>query len=286
MSRLSLLLLAPAGSITAQLVHYEGSLSGATGRYIFTERTSSAALTNGLSVRFGRLTVRASVPIWWQNTVLVTASGAGPIPSGGGGDRSRAVSDSGTARRRRGSGGPPAGFPGALAITDDPIPVVVTNQFQTALGDPVASATVRIVDAARVSISFGVGTKIPLADTARFGTGRWDVGGSASISVRPADRTLIGFDVSYWHLGDLATLDFRDPVSGSVSVSHLFPSGWGALVTGSAGTAALDGFAGPASIGAGLTRFRGRASWGLNLAAGLSNTSPDISGGVTWRIGF
>jgi hypothetical protein len=287
MSRLSLLLLVPAGSLTAQQVHYEGSLSGATGRYIFTERTSSAAFTNGVSITVGRLSVRASVPIWWQNTVLLTASGAGPVPSGGGGDRSRAVSDTGAARRRRGaSGPPPGGSPLGMAVTDDPIPVVVADQFRTALGDPFASATIRVVEGARGSVSLGVGAKIPLADTTQFGTGQWDVGGSASITLRPADRTLIGIDASYWHLGDLASLDFRDPVSGSVSVSHLFRSSWGAMLTAAAATTALSGFAGPASIGAGLTRFRARSSWGVNLSAGLSSTSPDISGGVTWRIGF
>lgn len=284
---LALLLLTPAGTTAAQQVHYEGSLGAATGRYIFSARTTSAGWTNGLALTTGRLTIRGSVPVWWQNTVLLTASGAGPIPSGGGGEQSRAVSDSGAARRRRGSGGPQGpGASQALAAEAAPVPVDVTDQFQTALGDPLASASLRVVDGAKATLIVGVGAKIPVTDTAHFGTGEWDIGGSASLALKPSDRILIGLDVSYWHLGDLAALDFRNPVSGGVSVSRLFGLGWGGILMASAATSALEGFAGPASVGTGLTRFIGKSSWGLNLSIGLSDTAPDFSGGVTWRVGF
>jgi hypothetical protein len=285
----------PAAPVAAQRVHYEGSLNASTGRYIFSERTTGAVWTNGLSLTLGRLAVRGSVPVWWQNTVLVTVSGVGPIPSGGGGERSRAVSDTGEARRRRGAGGQQgpgsdqkwgAGATPALAADSAAVPIDVASRYQTALGDPLASANLRIVDGRRVSVTVGAGAKIPVADTAHFGTGKWDVGGSASISVQPAERTLIGLDVSFWHLGDLAELNFRDPVSAGLSISRLFRSGWGGMVTGSASTTALEGFPGPASVGAGMTRFRGNSAMGFHLSAGLSDTSPDVCGGFTWRIGF
>lgn len=273
--------------LASQTVHYEGSVSATTGRYIFSERTTSIAWSSGLAVTVGRVTIRAAVPVWWQNTPLVTASGMGQIPSGGGGERSRAVSDSAMARRRRGDGtggGGQAGMMPALAA-DAAVPVDVTQQYETALGDPVASASMTF-GTGRATVTLGVGAKVPVADTASFGTGEWDVGGSAALSVRVRDRTLVGVDASYWHLGDLAELDFRDPVTGGVSLSHLFGSRWGAMVSATAATAPIEGFPGPAAIGGGVTRFWGGSAVGLNLAVGLTQTSPDVSGGLTWRIGF
>jgi hypothetical protein len=280
-----LALLVPAGPLPAQRASYEGSLSAATGRYIFTERTTSAALTTGVSVTLGSLTVRASVPIWWQNSVLVSGSAGGPIPSGGGGARSREVSDSGAARRRRGGG---TGMSVAMARGSGPGPIDIPTEgeFRTALGDPLASLSFRVTEGRLATFSLGLGAKIPVADTGGFGTGRWDVGASASLSLTAAPRTVVGLDLSYWHLGDLATLDFRDPVAAGVGISRLFGSGWGAMLTGSLSTTALAGFAGPASVGGGVTRFGRRSAWGVNLAVGLSETSPDLSGGLTWRIGL
>lgn len=292
--RLAVLLLVPVVPLAAQQVHYEGSVTAATGRYIFSERTTSAVWGNGLSLGLGRLTLRGSIPVAWQNTILLTASGAGLIPSGGGGERSRAVSDSGQARQRRGSGGPRGqgmGGPGqgpAPGVSADQaaVPVDVVTDLRTALGDPLVSASVRLAEGGRLAVSVGVGAKIPVADTAHFGTGEWDVGAHASFSFRPIDRTLIGLDLAYWHLGDLAELDFQDPVSAGVSLSRLLGSNWGMMLMGAVSTTSIDGFPGPASIGTGITRFAGRSAWGVNLSVGLSDTSPDVSGGITWRIGF
>ena len=281
-----LLVAAPLAPVASQTVHYEGSLNGSTGRYIFSERTTAAVWTTGLALGLGRMTVRASIPVWWQNTPLITGSGAGLIPSGGGGARSRAVADSGAVRRgRHGSGRLGRIIGPALATFDPAVPVEVTEQFRTVVGDPLVSTSLRVLSG-RTGLNIAMGAKLPVADTGSFGTGRWDVGGSASVSFRPNNLTLIGFDVSYWHLGDLAELDFRDPVSAGVSVSRLFGTSWGGMASAAAATSSLDGFAGPASIGGALTRFAGESAWGLGLSLGLSETSPDVSGGVTWRIGF
>lgn len=269
------MLAAPAA---AQTVHYEGSLAGTTGRYIFTERTTAAAWTTGLALEVDRLTLRASVPVWWQDTPLVTASGMGRVPSGGGGEASRAVRDSGAARRgRRGQASGPGTALGAA------VPVEVARQGRTVLGDPVVSAGVRALTGT-AGLTLGVAAKIPFADPANFGTGELDVGGSASLTLRPADRTLIGIDISYWHLGDFPDLDFRDPVAGGVSLSRLFGSSWAGMVSASAATSSLTGFAGPASAGGAVTRFVGTSAWSVSLQVGLSETSPDIGGGVSWRV--
>lgn len=63
--------------LAAQEVAYEGGLSAATGRYIFTERTTTWTLLAGLAYTAGRFTLRGSVPIVLQNTTLVTRSGMG-----------------------------------------------------------------------------------------------------------------------------------------------------------------------------------------------------------------
>ena len=277
--------LVPVGAV-AQTVHYEGGVSATTGRYLFPERTTSIAWNTGLSLTAGAVTLRASVPVWWQNTPLLTASGIGQLPSGGGGEGSRAVSDSAMARRQRGGTGATgrgSGMSPAWALGPAPVPIEVTQRFQTALGDPMLSGTVRL-GAGRTRLTLGLAAKVPIADTTTFGTGRWDVGASASLSFQPIARTLIGVDLAYWHLGDLAELDFRDPVTGGVSVSRLFGSSWGGMLTATMASSPIEGFDGPAALGAGLTRFAGRSAWGVMVGIGLTATSPEVSGGVTWRL--
>ena len=66
----------------------------------------------------------------------------------------------------------------------------------------------------RTSVSASLGAKIPLNDTTNFGTGKWDVGGSLSLSHGVSTNVLLGFDFSYWHFGDLPELDLRDGLMG------------------------------------------------------------------------
>ena len=59
----------------AQEVTYSGSLQYATGAYVFADRTHSAYLSSGLSVRGGRFELGVSVPLIFQNSQLVSGSG-------------------------------------------------------------------------------------------------------------------------------------------------------------------------------------------------------------------
>jgi hypothetical protein len=62
-------------------------------------------------------------------------------------------------------------------------------------------------------------------------------------------------------------------------------SGWAGSLVGFAATAVVDGFDGPASIGAALTRVSsGRSSWSLLSLVGLTETSPDVSVGLSWSV--
>jgi len=90
--------------VEAQQVTYEGGLSTSTGSYFFTERTNSYVWSTGINVGKGRWSLRATLPIWFQNTTLLTTAGAGPVPSGGPTGRP-AVHDSGQAREQRQQGG-------------------------------------------------------------------------------------------------------------------------------------------------------------------------------------
>jgi hypothetical protein len=261
------LLLGPL-PLAAQSVAYEGGLSLTTGRYFFDTRTTSVALFSGLALTAGRFTLRATVPLLAQNTELVTQSSLGGMPSGG--PISGMVSDSGRRAGRRGG-------------TRMTVPATAVPGYAAALGDPTAMLTARVFDGPRAALTAGLGVKAPLADTASFGTGEWDAGASLGLTLHPAARTLVGIDASYWHLGDLPTLDFRDPILGTVSLSHVF-SGWGATFAFSAGTSALRGYEAPVTVGASLHRLATRMLWGVTATVGLTETVPDLSVSASWRL--
>lgn len=283
----ALALIVARGS-SAQQVSYEGSLSAATGRYLFDERTSTLALGTGFSLRTGRLTVRATLPVWVQNTTLITTSGAGSIPTGGTYGQT-AVRDSGQARHGGGggmggmslSGGDRSGTLAAARMIPAPGPAL--TGYEVMLADPIASASLNLVGGSRVSVSAGGAVKLPLADTARIGTGKWDAGVHASVTARVGSRWTLGIDGSWWSVGDLDSLELKDPFYGSLSVGRLLGSG-AVMASLSAGTSWLEGFDPPVSVSVGWTRFGAPGSWGINAGAGLTETAADFTVGVSWSV--
>ncbi len=271
--------LTAATPAAAQRVAYEGSLGMATGRYIFTDRTTTFSLSSGLALTAGRVTIRASLPVWLQNSTVITASGpGGALPSGG--SSGGTVSDSG---RGRGSGG---GLPGAaLAVARRvEMPTSAFTDYRAAVGDPLVGASVLLRRGGRVSLSLGGLAKVPLADTAHYGTGEWDLGATASASVRLGGTTLLGADVAWWYLGDLPDLDFNNPVSGSLSLTHLSSGRWAFSVFARGSSAAVPGFEAPASAGGGITWLSRSVAIGIEAAAGLTETSPDVGITAYWRV--
>ncbi|MBK7785749.1 MAG: hypothetical protein IPJ57_14800 [Gemmatimonadetes bacterium] len=146
------------------------------------------------------------------------------------------------------------------------------------------SLSLRILSRGRWEVSLGGTVKLPLADTAHYGTGQWDVGGSASVSVRLGPGTVAGGDLSWWYLGDLPELDLKNPLGGSVSLTHLVGGRWGVSAFARASSSVVPGFTAPASIGGGIARLGAAGMLGLEVSAGLSETSPDLGLTGYWRL--
>jgi hypothetical protein len=265
--RWALALAAWALPLSAQGLAYEGGVSATTGRYFFDTRTTSFSLSSGLAYTTGRLTLRVALPIVAQNTPLVTASGAGGLPSGG--SFGGMVSDSGghQGMRRRGL----------------PVGATARRDYAAAVGDPVAQAAVQLVTGPRFTLRAGAAVKAPLADTATYGTGRWDAGVSLGATGYFGSAVFLSVDAAWWHLGDLPALDFRDPIMGSVSVDRMLGE-WALGVVASGGTTAVPGYEAPALIGMSLSHVTARGGWGVTASAGLTETAPDLFVGVSWRV--
>ncbi|UCG84833.1 MAG: hypothetical protein JSW71_12830 [Gemmatimonadota bacterium] len=283
---LALGLIAPA--LAAQSVHYEGGLSVASGKYIYAERTTSWVLTNGLALSAGPVTIRAMLPVFRQNSVVVTVSSAGPIPTGG----ATSTSDTGTG----GSGGrgwhPQVVGSHQVAVETDSLAVdsgeLVTgvSGYELAVGDPSASMTIGLLRGAAVGISATLGAKAPVTGTDGFGTGEWDLGGSVSLSHRIGFTGLVSLDVGYWHLGDLPDLDLRDPLLGSLSFAYLSTAGWGLGMNASAASAVIAGYPNAYQVGLNINRVGRTGTLGVNIAVGLTDTTPDLTVGLSWRVGL
>lgn len=281
---LVLILCGPALPLAAQGFDYEGGLSLASGTYFFTERTTSWSLYTGLAWERNRVTLRASLPIHLQNTTLVALGHGATLPTGG--SSSGVVGDTGAARNKRHlrtHEGMPAVTTGHARGRLE-VPASAVTGYQAAVGDPIAQLRWRALDRLRTRVSVSLTAKMPVADTASFGTGQWDFGSSVAMSQTLGSSFLLGLDLSYWKLGDLSTLDFHDPVYGTASLSYLQRNGWGGGLTGSAGTSSLTGYSGPVSVGGFIARAFPRGTWTAGVAAGLSETAPDFMLILNWTL--
>jgi len=276
-----LLLLPSFGA--AQDLTYEGGLSVASGNYIFTERTTAWSWYNALALHGGPVTIRMTLPLYMQNTTLLAGTSVGAMPIGSG--SRAAVHDSSAARGgQRGRGSSMT----SMGVLDASGPVEVDQSaltgFRAAVGDPVVGVGLTLSSDARAIVSLDASIKPPLTDTTSFGTGEWDVGGAASISTVVSTLTLLSVSVSYWHLGDLPDLELQDPVSVSASIAHLWGGGVGSSLSGMYARSVVEGFEDAISIVAGVNRLWNRGALGLTGSIGLTETVPDFSIGLTWRI--
>lgn len=293
---LALLWVLGPAPVLAQSLAYEGSLGVSSGRYLFAERTTSFGLSTGLAVTTGGLTLRASLPVWFQNSTVISASPVGlpgtGVPSGPGsggaptgGSSSGRVGDSGR-KRPMGGGGGGSGSQSALARSRVDVPSSSFTDYQIALGDPLASMSLALFRGGRASLTVTGLAKVPVTDTSGFGTGEWDLGLALGSSIRLGPGTLIGVDAGWWYLGDMPGLDFRNPVSGTLSLNHLIGHGWGAMLFASGTSSSLPGFDAPVMVGGGFLRPRAGGSWGIQGGVGLTETSPDVSLALFWRVGM
>jgi hypothetical protein len=285
---------APWVSLEGQSLHYEGAVSVASGNYIFTQRTTSWALSNGLALGAGPFTLRGSLPVYRENTSLIAGLSTGLLPTGG--SSGRTVADSAAARGGRSGGGHPSlqvtassGYVQEVAnLADDPVevPTTAVTGYRMVVGDPSMGLGIVALEQGGTSVNLAAGVKIPVTDTSGYGTGEWDVGGSLSLSHILGRSTLIGFDIAYWHLGDLPELDLRDALMGSANIAYLGRSGWGGSALVSAARSVVEGFADGYTAGVAVSRVGRRATMSVNVSLGFTETTPDFSVGLSWRIGI
>jgi hypothetical protein len=164
-----------------------------------------------------------------------------------------------------------------------------TTQFdRISLGDPYAHMDVEVLGERRFLPAIGIAAdlKIPLADVNRgFGTGKWDYGGGILLTKSTGTYYLFA-DLSYWILGDLPELDFRNPVVYSIGWGRAFANGaYGVLTSFSGSTSSITGVDPPAQISAGFNyRMKSGRSVNGSIAVRLSESVPDMAVILGWRL--
>jgi hypothetical protein len=276
----------------AQELAYSGAVHVTTGEYFFTERTTSFAFINGLTLTSGRLRLSASIPVYTQNSTAVTYVNGIPVPTGG--------PDAGAVREREpgkkvpmgpGRGGPGArtSFDVATAVESATTETVTSpGSYQTDLGDPLLQAGLDLVrgnGGLRALGIYGL-AKAPVADVeSGVGTGEWDVGGGASLGLGGA-ATFLFADLSYWVNGDLPDLPLRNTLNYAVTVGRWLGTGrWSVSASLLGATEMIDGVDAPISVGVGLA-YSAAAGRMLNagVGTGLTESAADLSAYLGWRV--
>jgi hypothetical protein len=173
----------------------------------------------------------------------------------------------------------------ALATDQVDVPISSVTGYQITLGDPMINISTVLTESGRTTVLASVGAKIPLNDTTNVGTGKWDVGGSLSLSHGVNSNVLLGVDFSYWKFGDLPELDLRDGLMGAASIAYLSTTGWGGSASFLAARSVVEGFADSYMVSGSITRVAGIGAFSMNLAAGLTEMAPDFTAGLSWRVG-
>jgi len=287
----------PAAAQQGPDLTYTGSLAYSTGDYLFTERSHSVSLLNGLQVRWDRVQISASMPVIYQTTPWITSSSGTPIPTGG--PESGTVADS--LMRRGGGDGPSADVRGSVsgsmeggraqAARGQRIPIEDDASYdEMGAGDPMAGLSITAVreeDGAPVTLSFRGDVKMPVADVdAGFSTGEWDYGVGGSLSRQLGGQAYVFTDLEYWAFGDMPELELKDALGYAAGVGHVSGSvGVSAMLSGY--TRILEETDPPMTISGGVSVFpgeTGRTGISFTLSAGLTESSPDFSTSVGWSL--
>ncbi len=296
-------MLTPVDVADAQTVDYRVSLGYATGSYIFSGTTWSAAMFHGLDVRAGRFTFSASVPVVAQNNTALTYIGGVIVPTGG--PDGAAVAERrngqpvqmgpGTGTGRGANGGMGAGngrgnvVPIARATTTaDTLTETQPGGTSVNVGDPLFSASAELYSGfgALRAVSVHLFAKAPVASVASgVSTGQWDFGGGASVSLG-AGRTFFFADASYWALGNMPELELLDNVVYGLGVGRTSADArWSVLVSASGSSPVIRNVKPPASAGVSVGFRPGTAqSFTVGLNFGLTESSAKVSSTLGWRI--
>jgi hypothetical protein len=151
------------------------------------------------------------------------------------------------------------------------------------LGDPAFHLSFRAFERLDTNVGMWMSVKVPVASSAEFGTGEWDLGGGLSMLCIVGTRWLGALDLSYWHLGDTPALDFHDPVGSIASVTR-FAGDWAIAASASVSSATIAGYDPAVAVGAGITRRVGTGSWTTHLSFGVTDTAAQLVAAVLWRV--
>lgn len=229
----------------AQGLYLEGGLSLARGDYVYTEQTSSGGAALGLAWSSRRLTARVTLPYFVRDARLLTVNGQ-PLP-------------------------------------EDAAPSPETTGHDGSVSDPLVQVYAQVHQSRRTGVGLSASVKVPVAEAGSFGTGEWDVSAAASLSQFVGPATMLGFDIAYWHLGDMPEVPLQDTVTGTLTVGQGFGRVWTASLSLSGGGAAVAGFADPWWASLLLGRSFSRGIWGFTASVGLSDGAPDFTVGFVWR---
>ncbi len=166
------------------------------------------------------------------------------------------------------------------------VPQSAVIGYTSHIGDPTFQLAVSPRVGDRTLIGASVTVKAPITDTTSFGTGAWDVGGDVSVSQQVGERTFLGVNAGYWHLGDLPDLNLRDPWIAGASISQIVTPGWAVSLSGSAARSAIDTYPASVLLSGGVLHVGARGAIGVTAGIGLSDTSPDFTLGMSWRVGL
>ena len=240
----ALLVLVPA-AVTAQGLYLEGGVSFARGDYVYTQATSGGGAAAGLAWSSRRVTARVTLPYFVRDTRLLSVSGEAP----------------------------PEGVD----------PVVSTPGHEGSLSDPLVQLYGQVVQSSRTGVGLSGSIKIPVFEAGYFGTGEWDVGAAASLSHSVGTATMLGLDVSYWHLGDMPEFPLQDTVTGTLTLGRVFGRSWMGSISVSGGRSAVAGYDDPWWASILVSRSFSWGIWGLTTSVGLSDAAPDLTVGLVWR---
>ena len=261
----------------SQPLAWTGGVQYATGDYVFTRRTWSAYLSNGLAWSSGRWFLAGSIPVVLQAAGWVQYSGAGiMLPTGGmSGTETSTNSTSGGMMGGAMHGGtmsPSANMPFSNVGIGDPI-----GRIELALWQTTGSAP-------RLSL---VGSaKAPLADVSHgFGTGEWDAGAGLSGSTTIGGMFVFA-DAMYWALGNPPGASLRNVVAYGLSVGRALPGHrWSLLGNVTGASSYWPGVEAPAQAGIGVGYLLASGSSLTSSGAlGLTRTAPTATLGLGWRV--
>ncbi|HKJ30365.1 MAG TPA: transporter [Balneolales bacterium] len=266
--------LAAYGTLYAQEVAYTGSFQYSTGNYIFSDRTNSFYFFNGLNISGKGFQFSASIPVIYQNTPLISYTGGMMMPSGGQSGGSAINQQRGKGNRR-----------GRVVI-----PFPSTQADQVGVGDPLIHLGISIFEQTAISPSFHIGASVkpPVASYDKgYGTGEWDYSAGISLSKR-FGRTFILTNLDYWIFGDPPDLDLKNALSYGLALGNMLRSGKVGLLASLSGyTRIIQDVAPPTYLGLGLSYYiTKKTSLNTNMSFGLSESTPDFTLSIGWRLGI